>query len=138
MKLKLFILIPIFLFFASTPAIAKKKISRASKVSVASTDYGVWEKLKLRTDKNAILVVFGGMKFATAVNYNLTYTADDVPRGAQGSHDPEDGNTQKQLTFGTCSGNDCSYDQDITDMVFEITYQLESGKTLTKRYQINL
>ena len=81
--------------------------------------------------------MLGNMNQAESVTYNLTYTADNILQGVQGSHNPQDGNTQKELVFGTCSGNDCAYHQNITDMIFELVVKLTDGKTLTKKYQIN-
>ncbi len=139
MKLKLIIILSLFSFlFSATPAQAKKKLTRSTGVQPTTQSYGVWDKLKLRGDHQAILLVLGGLKYAKEVSYNLTYTSNLIPQGVEGSHDVSLGNTQTELTFGTCSGNDCNYHQNIKDMFMEINYSLQSGKTLTKKYQINL
>lgn len=127
-----------FLLTHATPAIARKKITRKSPVNPINQINQAWDKLKLRSDKKAILLVLGGMKYAEAISYKLTYTADSVPQGIESYHTPNDGNTQKELIFGTCSRSDCTYHQNITDMEFEIKFILKDGHTLTKKYQINL
>ena len=122
-------------FFNPNPVLAKKKLP-PRKVKGVSTSLP-WIKLKLRSDHNALLLMLGNMPEAEAVDYLLTYTADSVPQGIQSYHTPEHGNTQKELIFGTCSNTDCTYHQDITDMLFEITVSYKDGKTLTRKYQIN-
>ena len=77
------------------------------------------------------------MEFAKEVNYTFTYTADSVDQGIEGSYDPTKGNNQVELVFGTCSNQDCTYHQNITDMFLELTINLKTGKTLSQQYQIN-
>lgn len=122
--------------FASflTPALARKKLQRRRKAPPPKT---AWVKLKLRNDRHALLLMLGGMHYVESLNYVLTYNAGPVPQGIQSYHTPEDGNTQKELVFGTCSGNDCIYHNNITDMILELTIKLKEGQTIIQRYQIN-
>lgn len=122
--------------FASflTPALARKKLQRRRKAPPPKT---AWVKLKLRSDRHALLLMLGGMHYVESLDYVLTYNAGPVPQGIQSYHTPEDGNTQKELVFGTCSGNDCIYHNDITDMILELTIKLKEGQTIIQRYQIN-
>jgi len=121
--------------FASflTPALARKKLQRRRKAPPPKT---AWVKLKLRDDRHALLLMLGGMHYVESLNYVLTYKAGPVPQGIQSYHTPEDGNTQKELVFGTCSGNDCIYHNDITDMILELTIKLKEGQIIIQRYQI--
>lgn len=119
-------------------ALAKKKIVRQVNDETVTNDVLPWNKLKLRSDKNAFLLMLGGMKQTDSLSYTLTYSTDSIPQGVQGSHDPLLGNTQKELVFGTCSGADCTYHQKITNMIFEIKFSLTDGRSLTRKYQINL
>lgn len=140
MRLKIFIASLIGVLFLSLPqpALARKKLTRELSHKPQTKDYQVWDKLKLRSDKKAVLLMLGGMDHADSLSYSLTYTAGEVPQGIDSYHTPSDGNTQKELVFGTCSGSDCTYHQDITDMTFTLVVELKSGQTLTKKYQINL
>ena len=117
------------------PAYARKKLVRSH--AAPSAPYGAWVKPKLRADRHALLLVLGGMQYADSVAYTLTYNAGPVAQGIQSSHNPEDGNTQKELVFGTCSGNDCVYHGNLNDMKLEVAITLKSGKTVIWRYVIN-
>lgn len=138
MKLKV-ILVFLFtiLFLIPSPALAKKKIVRSGQASTPRP-YGVWIKPKLRSDHNALILAFGSLDYATGLNYTLTYDSDGVAQGVQGSHQPETNNFQTEFLFGTCSGTNCTYHQNITNMLLEVKLELKTGKTLTQRYQINL
>lgn len=143
MKLKFLLLVFLVGFFIfPQPALARKKLTRSISQKPSPKPELVWEKLKLRGDRHAVLLILGGMDLAKTVDYTLTYTTDEVPQGIQGFHPPENGNTQIEILFGTCSGSNCNYHQNITDMFLEIKYQFkqlqESGRTLTRRYQIHL
>ena len=134
MRLKLAI---IFAFILSLsllnppPTLARKKLVRRLKsITPIKTP---WVKLKLRSDHHALLLMLGGMHYAESVSYILTYDADPAPQGIESYHTPTDGNTQKELLFGTCSNTDCIYHQDITDMIFEITIQQKDGQTLFQK-----
>lgn len=138
MKLKTAIIFIFSFFILTSPVQAQKKLTRRTQATPTPTNNQAWDKLKLRSDKHAILLVLGGMKHTDTVSYQLTYTADSVPQGIESYHTPSDGNTQKELVFGTCSGSDCTYHQNITDMEFQIKFKLKDGHTITKKYQINL
>ncbi|MDZ7587005.1 MAG: hypothetical protein U0946_04565 [Patescibacteria group bacterium] len=118
------------LFLTPSSVFAKKKLTRGKP-------YGVWIKPKLRSDNNALILAFGSLDYATDLNYALTYSSDGVAQGVQGEHQPETNNFQTELLFGTCSGTNCTYHQNITDMILEVKVNLKIGKTLTQRYQIN-
>jgi len=135
MKLKILVilLLGLFCLFSPAPAIAKKKLPTKTNQQTAAN---VWVKPKLRVDHQALLLMLGGMQYADEVSYQLTYTAAGVNQGIDGSHNPQDGNTIKELVFGTCSGSDCAYHQEITDMVLTVSVKLTAGQTLTQKYRI--
>ena len=126
----IFILI---LGLVAVSASARKKLVRQNTIPVGS----FWNKLKLRSDHQALLLLLGGMQHASKIEYQLTYSTNGVAQGINGSHEPALGNTQKELVFGTCSNNDCIAATNITDMIFELRVALENGQTLVKRYQIS-
>ena len=82
-------------------------------------------------------MALGDLNLADQLDYTLTYTSADVDQGVSSSLDLEKSSQQKEILFGTCSGTNCTYHQDIKDMIFEIIIKLKSGQTLTRRYQIN-
>jgi len=140
MRLKPIIIITFVLVLLSTfttPVLAKKKLQRRQQFQSPVAPQTAWVKLKLRADRHALLLMLGGMHYTDSVDYLLTYNAGPVPQGIQSYHTPTDGNTQKELVFGTCSGNDCNYHANLTDMILEITLKLKDGKTITQSYQIN-
>lgn len=130
-------IIVICLFFPSYPVLAKKKLPPRPIASQLAKPYGAWVKPKLRSDRHALLLMLGGMHYADSLDYTLTYQAGPVPQGIRSYHTPEHGSTQKELLFGTCSGQDCIYHGDISDMILEVTIKLKDGRTLIQRYQIN-
>ena len=137
MKLKsLIVFFVIFNLFAS-PIYAKKPLIRRQVSQTSATHpYGAWAKPKLRADRNALLLILGGMNYARSVTYTLSYYSGSVAQGVEGTYDPNIGNNQKEIIFGTCSGLNCTYHTNITDMVLTLKISLTSGKTLYQRYQI--
>lgn len=139
MKRKAFILVLICLgliAFFTSPSLAKKKLVRQASDQLSPRPYGAWFKPKLRADRQALLLIFGGMEHARNVHYSLTYIAASVPQGIEADYDPKNGNTQKELVFGTCSGTNCTYHQNLTDMSLTLTTGLTTGKILTQKYRI--
>lgn len=127
-------LLILFLLFPA-PAYARKKLPpRRAATNVTLPQTG----LKLRGDHFALLFTLTNLDKAKNISYRLTYQASGVGQGAEGSHDPALGNTQKELVFGTCSGAVCTYHQNISDMLFQATIGLKDGRTLTRKYQIKL
>ena len=137
MILMIILLLVIFLLFPS-PAYARKKLPTRSARAVVSSDTLPQTGLKLRGDRQALLLTLTNLDKAKSLSYLLTYDAAGVGQGAEGSHDPALGNTQKELVFGTCSANVCTYHQSISDMLFQATIGLKDGRTLVRKYQINL
>ncbi|MFH0942651.1 MAG: hypothetical protein V1810_00575 [Candidatus Beckwithbacteria bacterium] len=136
MKFKLFCLTALIIFFLSPlPIVARKRLVRSVAVS-GSSAASVWVKPILRSDHNALILAFGNLNLASQLTYRLTYISGSIPQGIEGSHQPETANFQTELLFGTCSGSNCTYHQNLADMILEISVKLNSGKTLVQRYQI--
>ena len=135
MIMMIILLLVIFLLFPA-PVEARKKlpVRKAVVSSAALPQTG----LKLRGDRQALLLTLTNLSKAKNLSYLLTYQAGGVGQGAGGSHDPALGNTQKELVFGTCSANVCTYHQDISEMVFQATIGLNDGLTLVRKYQIKI
>ena len=126
------------LLITAPPALARKKLPARSARAVVSSATLPQTGLKLRGDHQALLLTLTNLDKAKSLSYLLTYDAAGVGQGAEGSHDPALGNTQKELVFGTCSANVCTYHQSISDMLFQATIGLKDGRTLIRKYQINL
>lgn len=136
-----FLALFVFLFVSIPSAEAKvlpqAKSQKATGKAVTSSSITV--SPRLRADRKALLVSFGNLQNATSVSYTLTYTHDGQEEGAGGSVNPADGNTaSRELLFGTCSSGVCRYHSGISNMKFEVTAQLKSGKKIVKRYRIRV
>lgn len=137
MKFKLFLLFTlVFSLVIVPPVLAKKRLVRSASSTPTSSSASVWVKPRLRPDHNALILAFGNLSLASDLSYRLTYISDSVPQGVEGSHQPEINSYQTELLFGTCSGTNCTYHQNLTEMFLDISIKLNSGQTLTQRYQI--
>lgn len=137
MILMIILLLVIFLLFPS-PAYARKKLPARSARAVVSGSTLPQTGLKLRGDHLALLLTMTNLDKAKSLSYLLTYQAAGVGQGAEGSHDPALGNTQKELVFGTCSASVCTYHQSLSGMLFQATIGLKDGRTLVRKYQIKI
>lgn len=138
-----FIVALVFLFLMPIQEIYAAKILPQSKsnsktVVKKSQGSGISVTPKLRRDRQALIVYFGNLQNAQSVSYMLIYKTNGQQEGAGGSVRPSEGNANRELLFGTCSKNVCRYHPNITNMSFEVTAQLTSGKKLTKRYKIKI
>ena len=137
MKFKLFFFTVLMLSLVLvSPVLAKKRLVRSAS-STSTSSASIWVKPRLRSDHNALILAFGNLSLAQDLSYRLTYISDSVPQGVEGSHQPEINSYQTELLFGTCSGTNCTYHQNLTEMFLEVTVKLISGSTLIQRYQIN-
>lgn len=138
----LVILIFVFTFSLESIALAKtlpqSKGGKRVTVSRKSSGAGITVTPRLRNDRKALLIYFGGLQNANSVSYMLIYKTNGQEEGAGGSVKPSEGNTSRELLFGTCSKNVCRYHANIANMKLEIQAQLKSGKRLIKRYKIRI
>ncbi|MBI2430744.1 MAG: hypothetical protein HYV39_01875 [Candidatus Levybacteria bacterium] len=115
---------------SSGKAVAPRAASSGTNISVSP---------RLRGDRKALLISFGSLQNATNVSYALYYSTLGREEGAGGSVRKEEGSSaSRELLFGTCSKNVCTYHQSIKNMKFEVTGTLKSGKTFLKRYRIRI
>lgn len=122
----------VFIFVPQTNAVKTLPQSKSNSKTFTVTP-------KLRYDRQALIVYFGNLQNVRSVSYMLVYTTNGQEEGAGGSVNPSQGSTtSRELLFGTCSKNVCRYHPNITNMRFEVTAQLTSGKKLTKRYKIKI
>lgn len=138
MKKIIFIFI-IFLFcslvFTATPISAKKKIVFKSAGVVRATGFTV--SPRLRKDRKALLIDFLNLNQVTSFTYELTYLANGINQGVFGPVTPKGENTtSRELLFGTCSHNVCSYHAGIQDMRFTVIATLKNGQKITKKYRV--
>lgn len=95
--------------------------------------------VKLRLDRQALLVYFSNLNKARSVSYTLSYQTNGREEGVAGSIDPLSGNSaSRSLDFGTCSSGVCRYHANITNMKLEVTIELVSGKKLLRRFRVKV
>lgn len=109
--------------------VPKKTVGTATSVSVFP---------RLRADRKALNVSFGGLTSANSVSYTLTYSQNGQQEGAGGSITPNSASATRELLFGTCSGSVCKYHSNIKNTRLEVVIKLKSGKVIKKKYKINV
>ncbi len=138
-KIVIFFFICLLGIAVSPPQIsaAKKRIWK-TKNGIAITTRPTFSP-SLRRDKLALNVKFFNISLCNSITYELTYLSNGVEQGVFGSVFPKEGNVvSRQLLFGTCSHNVCTYHKNIKNMRLTITAKLNSGKTLISRYRIRI
>lgn len=141
---KIIIIIVLFVAMLFFPSYAKAKMlpqAKTGKVTSVkqSVGTGIVVSARLRGDRKALLVYFANLQNATNVSYTLIYKTAGREEGAGGSIRTSEGNTaSRELLFGTCSKNVCTYHSNVTNMKLEVTAQLKSGKTSIKRFGIRM
>lgn len=112
--------------------------SGGSSSTSARSYSGVSISPKFLPGRNGLRVAFGGLQYATEVSYMLTYETNGKSEGVTGSVKPGEGSTSRDLLFATCSSGVCTNHGKISNMRFEVTSKLKSGKTSIKRYRIRV
>ncbi len=141
MKKILVIIAFIFLFSlikndAYARTLPQAKTSKATPLKTLSASIIVTPKI--RNDRHALIIYFSNLQNAESISYMLIYKTNGQEEGAGGSVKPSEGSASRELLFGTCSKNVCRYHTNISNMTFETTAQLKSGKKLIKRYKIKI
>lgn len=132
-----FIFLFLFVNFADAKVLPQSKTQKSVGRVFAGSSISI--SPRLRADRSALLVSFGNLQNASAVSYILTYTQNGQQEGAGGSVNPADGNSAtRELLFGTCSSGVCRLHSGISNMRFEITTELKSGKKVVKRFRIRI
>lgn len=133
----------LLLFLLTPPDAFAKALPQArggaKQTAVRPAGNNVAVSPRLRRDKHALNIYFSNLQKATGASYTLTYQTQGRQEGAGGSIRQEEGNsTTRELLFGTCSKNVCTYHQGIKNMKLEVTGQLKSGRNFTKRFRIRV
>lgn len=132
-KVTLGLLVMVFLF---NPPVAEAKKKLAARKTVSQGVSGVIVSPRLRADRRALLVNFGNLTLANSVSYTLSYTANGIPQGVAGTITPTENTASRELLFGTCSKNVCTYHRNITGMKFGVASSLKSGKKVIKTFRV--
>lgn len=103
----------------------------------APVSMGVTSQVRLRGDRQALLINFSNFQNLQSVSYELVYEANGIGQGVSGTIPLGDTDT-KTLLFGTCSAGICTYHQNITNMRLSIISVLGSGVTVLKPYRIRI
>ena len=142
MKKLIFLLLFFFLFFLieSPAGAAKKRVAKtvvAKTTGTVSASQGIKAWVRLRADRQALLIDFTGFNNIKSGSYELTYTANGIPQGAGGTIILGD-TTTKTLLFGTCSSGVCTYHRNISSARLRLTSVLTSGLKVIKNYRIKV
>lgn len=136
------ILLSLLILFFPLDALAKtlpQAKGTTKQTTIRSAGNNIAVSARLRRDRHALNIYFSNVQKATGVSYTLTYQTQGRQEGAGGSIRENEGNTaSRELLFGTCSKNVCTYHAGITNMKLEVTGQLKNGKTFTKRFKIKV
>lgn len=131
----------LFLFFpleASAKTLPQAK-GATKQTTARPAGNSVAVSARLRRDRHALNIYFSNIQKASGVSYILNYQTQGRQEGAGGSIRADEGNSaSRELLFGTCSKNVCTYHSGITSMKLEVTGQLKTGKTFTKRFRIKI
>lgn len=136
--LLIILLISSLLLTAKTQALRKRvRKPRGGGSSGGVVSRGVTSQVRLRTDRQALLVNFSNFGNVQSVSYELVYDANGVGQGVAGDIPLGDTDT-KTLLFGTCSAGVCTYHQNINNMRLSIISILNSGVRVLKPYRIRV
>ena len=143
MKLLIVFLASVLLLAVSySPIYAVKILPQAKaggkQVTSGTSGGGITVSPRLRADRRALLISFGNLQNANSVSYQLIYNANGQQEGAGGTISSSGNSASRELLFGTCSRDVCTYHKNITNMKFEVTYTASSGKKFLKRYRIKV
>lgn len=135
----------LFMLIAISPNVVEAKLLPQTKLGSApaskniSSVQSITVFPRLRTDRQALLVTFGNLQNANTVSYTLQYATNGQQEGAIGTITLTGLRTaERELLFGTCSKNICRYHTRISNMKFEVTAELKSGKKVIKRYRVRI
>jgi len=116
---------------------ARSRVRPGTGVNVVSS--GVSSSVRFRSDRRAVIISLANLNKAISVTYSLTYTGSGIAQGAQGTVSPAGENSAtRELLFGTCSKNVCTYHTNIINARLEIRSKLKSGVTTVKPYRLKV
>jgi hypothetical protein len=142
MKLSLFIVI--FISFLATATTADAKLlpryqtTTTSKAAPRATGNTIAVSPKFMSGKTGLKVAFSNVGAANTISYMLSYESNGKQEGIAGSVRPAEGNTSRDLLFGTCSSGKCVYHKNIKNCVLTVTAQLKNGKKQVKKFNVKV
>lgn len=121
-------------------ALVNKKTPPKKTVQSAKPNRGGFAvTVRIRRDRQAIIVVFHNANRTSTISYVLSYLASGNQEGAAGTITPSGQRTiTRELLFGTCSSGVCRYHTDITNATFEVNATLINGRQVTRRYRLRI
>jgi len=143
MKLSLYILAVISFFALTTTADAKllPRYGTAAPAKITtskSSGNTISVSPKFMSGKTGLKVQFSNVGAANTVSYMLSYESNGKQEGIAGSVRPAEGNTSRDLLFGTCSSGKCVYHKNIKNCVLTVTAQLKNGKKQVKKFNVKV
>lgn len=135
--LLLIIAVGILLTTSHNAIAARSRVRPGAGGNVVSS--GVSSSVRFRSDRRAVLINLANLNKAISITYSLTYTANGIAHGAQGTVSPAgETSTTRELLFGTCSKNVCTYHYNITNARLEIKSKLKNGIITIKPYRLKV
>lgn len=131
------ILIIIFLFIST--GVEARLLPRFLGRSSGSVASGLVVSPRLRSDRLALIVTLSNLNKVNSAFYSLIYQSNGIEQGVNGSLDSSQGNSvTRELLFGTCSSGVCRYQENLSNMTFEVTSELPSGKRVLRRFRVRI
>jgi hypothetical protein len=138
-KIQILMIILMSFMFVSGSVYAVRSRTRQSPTTKTVTTGSVYTTVKFRADRKAVIINFSNMNVANSITYTLSYTANGIDQGAQGTITPQgESSTTREVLFGTCSKNVCTYHYNIVNAKLEIRSKLKNGTTTLKTYRLKV
>lgn len=141
MRKNLYIIFLLFIFLSNPqPILAAKKLLYKPVAATAPKSNAIsYSSARFRGDRKAVILTIQNLSKLKNADYTLLYTANNIDQGVQGSVIPQgDEIINRELLFGTCSKNVCTYHTNIKNMILTVNAQTKDGKTFVKRYKIKV
>lgn len=129
------------LFLLSPKAVlaAKQRVWANTSSTTTAKIYKPSFSVKFNSGRKGLIVKFSDLNTASPVTYELTYSTNGLEQGVVGAISLSEGKTAtRELLFGTCSKNVCTYHKNITGAQLKITSKLKTDKTYIKTYKIKI
>lgn len=142
MKSHYIFVLPIFVIFTVIflnlvfPSFSYAAKPRPKPAAIKTVSSNTFVSAKLRRDRLALNVYFANISKYSQISYTLTYTANGVEQGVQGSVSGGQNSQSRELLFGTCSKNVCTYHRGIQNMHLTVTAAKSDGTSVVKKFRI--
>lgn len=138
MKTKLITFVILLSSFLVAASKAEAKLLPRYQTTTKSVGNTIAVSPKFMSGKTGLKVAFSNVGAATSISYMLSYDTNGKGEGVAGSVRPAEGNTSRDLLFGTCSSGTCRYHKNIKNCVLTVTAQLKSGKKQVKKFNVKV